>query len=108
MTKSKHTPLPWILEHDTDEGTLKIWAGTAIEERYTGIYDSAGKIELYDCVYDDCESDEEMIANAEFIIKAVNSHKSLISALEDIAELSGGGIYSAHDIAEAALSLIKE
>lgn len=74
--KHTHTELPWILEHDEDEGSVKIWAGSAIEERHTGMYDSAGEMELYSSVYGE-EEDAECLANAQFIVEAVNQHYGL-------------------------------
>lgn len=73
---SKHTPTPWILEEGED-GQLTIWAGSAITERETGIYSSAGEMQIYDFP----EPDEECQANAEFIVRACNAHEVLASSI---------------------------
>lgn len=78
MKKAQHTPKPWIFEHDQEEGTITIWAGSAIEERHTGMYDSAGEMQLYTACYGDCEGDKELIANAHLVAAA----PYLLEALE--------------------------
>ena len=81
----KHTPLPWIWEHNEEEQTLTIWAGTAIEERHNGIYQSAGEMQIYDCIYGDGDkSEDEFFANVEHIVHCVNAHDELVRALKDI------------------------
>lgn len=83
----KHTKTPWITEHDEESGDIKIWAGSAIEERHTGCYQAAGEMNLYSVVFNDgCPGDEESIANAHHIVKCVNAHDALVDSLQEIVE----------------------
>jgi hypothetical protein len=86
-----HTPAPWIMEHDEEEGTVTVWAGSAIEDRHTGMYDTAGEMELYSTVYldGDCnESYEECLANGRLIAAAPD----LLEALRFVLETPGNEI----------------
>jgi hypothetical protein len=67
---AKRTQGEWIIEHDENCGDVTLWAGSAIEERESGMYDAAGEIKLYEAVYRECENDGEMLANADFIAHA--------------------------------------
>lgn len=105
-----HTPAPWIMEHNEESGKITVWAGSAIQERHTGIYDSAGEMEIYDCVYNDSESDKEFIANAQLIaaapelLEALKLYQNTIAALREVPVLIAEKLALAHVMADKAIS----
>ena len=89
----QHSPLPWEavgfhVMHERRRLIAEVWA--PVEG-------------------DDPPWDERRKANAEFIVRAVNSHDDLVAALEDLilatrlAEIGAGDIPMAREAAERAL-----
>lgn len=75
-TKTKHTQLPWVQTHKGGSIT------SPSKPRSTIIYDEG----LFD--------GEEGEANAEFIVRAVNSHYELLEALKEcVEELNGANAH---------------
>lgn len=66
---SEHTPTPWYAHQNQSRRTLR-----------------AVKDDIYIGSFDYGVGRETMIANAEFTVRAVNSHDDLIAALNAIAE----------------------
>jgi len=96
MTEKKHTALPWILGHDgTDIGcpshpicdlTRGEWGDYFPSIRLVGETSLDIKAEAFmDGLPYGCVPVEESKANAEFIVRACNSHYELLEALEDLA-----------------------
>ena len=74
MTQTKqvrHTALPWIADGFTDNGTWRIKAGT---DDVCYVVPAMPK------------SDDEVNANVDIIVKAVNSHEELLGALERLID----------------------
>ena len=69
---SKHTPTPWEAEERAD--TIKIGAVKGIYITKLGMGESG-------------EYRDEQTANAELIVKAVNSHDALVEALSEAADI---------------------
>ncbi len=84
----KHTELPW--EYKPSGGNhrnYEIWGknGETITKMFTWL---------------DSDNYQEQIANAAFIVKAVNNHEKLLGALKDLMEsISGGKKECGHDFA---------
>lgn len=85
----KHTPLPWKLSTlDKLHGEYSIYTGKNVNFADAVIANVAGGLGTYDegC----CESE----ANAEFIVKACNSHYGLVEVLKMAQAFIGGAISS--------------
>lgn len=100
---AKRTQGEWIAEHDEDEGDVTVWAGSAIDERHTGIYDTAGEMKLYSTVFGDSESDAELLANAAFIAAAplmaatVAKQATIIEQQRAVMEMAREALWVAHE-----------
>lgn len=78
MVETQHTPTPWELTpRRPGDKVIRISAG----DSYGGV-----QIEV-NC--DDCDT-EIADANAEFIVRAVNSHAALVAALTRMLKAEGG------------------
>lgn len=73
QTKTKHTPTPWILNNNGDGDH---WISTPNDE-----------IVLQQISTENLGDNELDLANAQFIVKAVNNHHSLLNALESAIDL---------------------
>lgn len=69
MTEQKHTPLPWVFEEikENPRNTYRVF--------YTNIYEPI----LDDSHYEETAPKKE---DAEFIVRAVNSHYQMLEALK--------------------------
>jgi len=74
MTKTKHTPLPWKVYYAKNNGQLILGTG---EESGQAIQSHNGAF---------WRDEAEAKANAEFVVKACNSHYELLEALESVKE----------------------
>lgn len=71
MTRqSKHTPLPWKVYYAKNNGQVILGTG---EENGCAIQNHSGAF---------WRDDDEAKANAEFVVRACNSHYELLEALE--------------------------
>lgn len=79
-SQTNHTPTPWSLDGvewiDTEAGGYRF--------RRLSSWDQTIALVQVD------EDDEEQQANAEFIVRACNSHQDLMEALRSIADASDG------------------
>ena len=75
-----HTPTPWKLNKAGSQKTIYI--NTADEEG------------LYLADLQNCQGTETTEANAEFIVRACNSHDDLVKALKEVKEQIGEVFYS--------------
>ncbi len=76
MSEPKHTPLPWIIFSDLEDGPVALLpAGRP------------GEI----CRFNQFMQNNQ--ANAEFIVRAVNNHDALVEALRDADDALRGMIY---------------
>ena len=82
MSDTKHSPLPWALET----------VGTQIGVCHKINMNAAGRF-THACLYDDCgvgsinnpnHWNQQLRANAELIVRCVNSHDALVEALKDL------------------------
>ena len=64
---SKHTPTPWRVEHDPEDGAIEVYS------------DGETARWVADCC---CDSDVDL-ANAAHIVKCVNAHDELVSLVRD-------------------------
>jgi hypothetical protein len=75
---AEHTPTPWAISE------VKTSCGRCFKIGSDEMLSEAGK-PTYVCVYDDYGfGDNAQRANANFIVKAVNSHDALMKALEKV------------------------
>ena len=76
MSEAKHTPLPWRLF--AENGFVEVRADDVLVAvvNWQGFNDSF-------------RSDDGHLANAEFIVRAVNSHAALVAALEKLMKWIG-------------------
>jgi hypothetical protein len=72
----KHTPLPWVIERGADNPLIVA-------------HTEAGPLTVAEVLDDVYPYTAEQRANAELIVRAVNSHADLLTALEQIAESDG-------------------
>ena len=77
MTENKHTPGPWSWNTDYNEDNVfSVWVEAPdVTHKTTNIC-------VADCSW--VELLEEAEANAEFIVRACNTHDELLAALEDV------------------------
>jgi len=75
-TKPMHTETPWEITREMNEHS----EGLAIESDTTVVATLCGGLPKY-----------EVQANAEFIVRAVNSHEALLSALRALTAIVNGG-----------------
>jgi hypothetical protein len=81
---SAHSPLPWA----TEDTTLDICTGIVSVETVDAIQVSPASRMSYAIAYVPSEYHvETQRANAEFIVRAVNSHEELVAALEGLRAL---------------------
>lgn len=73
--KTAHSPLPW---HVSTNGATRESGG---EPAFPGVHDSSRKPHGEDIVCECLGFSEECRANAELIVRAVNSHAELVAAL---------------------------
>lgn len=92
---NKHTPTPWAL--NTDDIPPTIYA--EVNQHCIAILDDSSGAYKFDDVAT-CE------ANAEHIVRCVNSHDALVKALQECLQNTGGGWIAASviDRARAALA----
>ena len=68
MTESKHTPIPWKVNTFAGRPNSEVFSNDTL---------------ICDCRATNVEmTSEEIEANAEFIVRAVNSHQALLDALK--------------------------
>ncbi len=79
--KTEHTELPWYL----DKNSLLSAAAPVIVSDTCW---KGRKREIARVLYHDGSEDPEVIANAEFIVKACNSHEDLLEALHVALEFA--------------------
>jgi len=81
------TPLPWKVNSFRGIATLTLEGGGTVEypicQVYTGNDDKEETLKGVALIYGDTY--EEQTANAEFIVRACNSHEQLVEALEAVA-----------------------
>ena len=81
---SEHSPLPWVVGRPDVDGDARYSYG--IRDREDWVLADV----LTTCAYSDAAGRELAEANAEFIVRCVNSHEALVAALkglhDDIAE----------------------
>lgn len=77
---SEHTPTPWVLRHSEP----REWAPEPRPERIIG---PNGDPLWVACI--GMSTDPEAVANAAFIVKAVNSHETLVAELRRLHEICG-------------------
>ena len=100
----EHTPIPWRHNHIT-QGWIQDETGVLVAGVQCEHLHSAAK----------GISAKQMVANAELIVLAVNSHDALVAACEGLVELADDGSASfddpepggVYDRARAALALAK-
>lgn len=71
---TKHTPLPWKVYYAKNNGQIILGTG---EENGCAIQNHSGAF---------WRDDEEAKANAEFVVRACNSHYELLEALEQVID----------------------
>jgi len=78
--EDQHTPTPWELEYDEDQGRFTLRMDEAITSR--GFYNSAHLIELYDGAWEEDSPGfyAESKANSERIVAAVNACEGISTA----------------------------
>lgn len=82
MSEARHTPGPWVVGDESWEGD---GAGGIVVEAQDGLM-----VALVYCPTDRGEPENATPtdrANAEFIVRAVNSHADLLAALEALMEI---------------------
>lgn len=79
---NKHTPTPWAL--NTDDIPPTIYA--EVNQHCIAILDDSSGAYKFDDVAT-CE------ANAEHIVRCVNSHEALVKALETVKQYAGAHLY---------------
>jgi len=96
-----HTKTPWRVRRD--EYPLNFGRFIVSSEGHEFLYLSAGN---NDGLTDSVEEDE---ANAEFIVRACNSHEALVEACSDAVEYLRGNLHNFDilEILEAALDAAK-
>lgn len=106
MKKTKHTPLPWGIHHGDDYSAILNTPESSTSEFIANIYsDDIGY------TYEDDVVNRQ--ANADFILKACNSHYELIEALNAIVRTQADSdsesvlAYELAEIAEKALKKAK-
>jgi hypothetical protein len=119
MSNTKHTPLPWIAV-----GSYWIIPATHQERAIGGSTNAKDHVEKFAHVIATVEQDEKRFtheqveANAAFIVRAVNSHEQLVTALHQILDtkpaygMNPNAVvgsphaigWNVHDIARAALA----
>jgi hypothetical protein len=77
MTKSKHTPLPWKVYYAKNNGQVILGTG---EENGCAIQTHQGAF---------WRDDVEAKANAEFVVKCVNTHYLMLEALKNLENDDG-------------------
>jgi hypothetical protein len=71
MSEAKHSPLPWTAGNGKPSSDVRLlWSKTT----------------CITCIYSDGTSVETQVANAAFIVRAVNSHDHLIATLKLFSE----------------------
>lgn len=89
-TKAAHTPTPWIFDEvATSCGRcFRIGSRENIDGHKASKRLGSRTLPAYACIYDDFGSGETINkANAEFIVRAVNSYHQLLAALKGMYEL---------------------
>jgi hypothetical protein len=71
MSETKHTPVPWHLDIGYDDEKCETGTSISITE--------INRL-LHDFKWADCEEWELDLANAQFIVQAVNCHDELLKA----------------------------
>lgn len=91
----KHTPTPWKFS-------------LSIERDFLGIYPDTGKKEAPIAKMPEYIRKDVMAANAEFIVRAVNSHDEMLAALQDAESAISASIsYYGTDAALSALKSVR-
>ncbi len=94
---AKHTPVPWFASCDDEtreDGAHEITA--MIEGKRVCIAQVEGASAIFDRIARgrvmppgaswNCDVEDELDANARFIVRAVNSHEALVAALRDLLD----------------------
>jgi hypothetical protein len=63
----QHTPEPWVYEIDEDDGTFRLWMGSAADPSRRGVYRPCQQIDLYRDIYPGEDSFDEAAANTQLI-----------------------------------------
>ncbi len=97
--KTSHTPLPWIMH------AHEIWKNCSDLAIYISEDDYDGEVI---CTIEKIDTKEVNIANAAFIVKAVNFHYKLLSILERIEKNEEAGIYDQNILSKDDWRVIDE